>query len=177
MTLAQASLALAALLAAAGALVGWRPSALATLRRSTVAGAILGLAAIGLLGWHLANLPEPDLAGFPRLPVLAVFVLGSLAAFVWLPDLLPVRALGCLMMFLARAVLDAGWMQLPHSLINAVLAYALLVVPGLWWAAAPGAFVRQTDALAARPVLRKAVAGLLLAAASAALVSWWRAPR
>ncbi len=177
MTLAQASLALAAFLAAAGALVAFRPGALVALRRSRVAGAVLGLAAVALLGWHLLNLPEPDLAGFPRLPVLAVFVLGGLAAFVWMPDLLPIRALGCLMMFLARAVLDAGWMQLPHSLTNAVLAYALLVVPGLWWAASPGAFVRQTDGLLARPPLRKAVAGLLLAAAVAALLSWIRAPR
>jgi hypothetical protein len=177
MTLAQASLALAALLAAAGALVAARPAALVALRRSRSAGAVLGLAAIALLAWHLLNLPEPDLAGFPRLPVLAVFVLGSLAAFVWMPDLLPVRALGCLMMFLARAVLDAGWMQLPHSLTNAILAYVLLVIPGLWWAASPGAYVRQTDALAARPTLRRAVAGLLLAAAAAALVSWFRAPR
>ena len=177
MTLAQASLALAAFLAVAGAVAGWRPGLLVAARRSRVAAVLLGLGAIALLAWHLLNLPEPDLAGFPRLPVLAVFVLGSLAAFVWMPDLLPVRALGCLMMFLARAVLDAGWMQLPHSLSNAVLAYALLVTPGLWWAASPGAFVRQTDALAARPVLRKVVGGLLLAAAAVALLSWFRAPR
>ncbi len=177
MTLAQASLALAAFLAVAGVVAGARPALLVTLRRSPLAGVVLGLAAIALLAWHLLNLPEPDLAGFPRLPVLAIFVVGSLAAFVWMPDLLPVRALGCLMMFLARAVLDAGWMQLPHSLTNAVLAYALLVVPGLWWAASPGAFVRQTDALVARPTLRKVVAGLLLAAAAAALLSWFRAPR
>lgn len=70
-----------------------------SLRRSKSAGAILGLAAIFMLGWHLGNLPQPDLAGFPRLPVLIIFVLGGLAAFIWLPDLLPVRALGCLMMF------------------------------------------------------------------------------
>jgi len=177
MTLAQASLALAAFLAAAAGLAGWRPGILLALRRSPAAAVLLGLAAITLLGWHLLNLPEPDLAGFPRLPVLAIFVLGSLAAFVWMPDLLPVRALGCLMMFLARAVLDAGWMQLPHSLTNAVLAYALLVAPGLWWAASPGAFVRQTDALVARPLLRMVVTGVLLAAAAAALLSWFRAPR
>lgn len=138
-----------------------------SLRRSKSAGAVLGLAAIFMLGWHLGNLPQPDLAGFPRLPVLIIFVLGGLAAFIWLPDLLPVRALGCLMMFLARAVLDAGWMQLPESALNAWICYLLLVIPGLWWATSPGAFVRHTDGLLARPALRYTFGGILLATALA----------
>lgn len=168
MSLTAATWLLAGVLALAGMLLLAAPGLLVGLRRAPVAGVALGLAAVGLLGWHLWNLPEPDLAGFPRLPVLSVFVLGGLAAFVWLPDLLPVRALGCLMMFLARAILDAGWMQLPQSALNAWLCYGLLVVPGLWWAASPGAFVRHTDALNARPTLRGAIgAGLLLAAAAA----------
>ena len=140
-----------------------------SLRRSKAAGAVLGLAAIFMLGWHRVNLPQPALAGFPRLPVLSIFVLGGLAAFIWLPDLLPVRALGCLMMFLARAVLDAGWMQLPESALNAWMCYLLLIIPGLWWATSPGAFVRQTDALLARPALRYTIGGILFAAALATL--------
>ena len=169
MTLHAASLALAAFLGLAGVVLLVAPDLLVRVRRSPLAGAVLGLAAVGLLGWHLAHLPEPDLAGFPRLPVLGVFVLAGLAAFIWMPDLLPVRALGCLMMFLARAVLDAGWMQLPHSRLNALLAYALLVVPGLWWATSPGAFVRHTDWLLARPVRRGALGVALILAATAAL--------
>lgn len=145
------------------------PQLWVTLRRSKSAGAVLGLAAIVMLAWHLGHLPQPDLAGFPRLPVLSIFVLGGLAAFIWLPDLLPIRALGCLMMFLARAVLDAGWMQLPASALNAWLCYALLVIPGLWWATSPGAFVRQTDILLARPALRYTVGGIIFTAALAAL--------
>ncbi len=141
-----------------------------SLRRSKLAGAVLGLAAIAMLGWHLGNLPQPDLAGFPRLPVLAIFVLGGLAAFIWLPDLLPIRALGCLMMFLARAVLDAGWMQLPASALNAWVCYLLLVIPGLWWATSPGAFVRHTDALLAHKTLRLSVGALLFLATVATTV-------
>lgn len=170
MSLNAATWLLAAALALAGLALLAAPGIVRGFRRSPGAGAILGLAAVGLLGWHLWNLPEPDLAGFPRLPVFAVFVIGGLAAFVWLPDLLPVRALGCLMMFLARAVLDAGWMQLPHSALNAWLCYPLLVVPGLWWAASPGAFVRHADAALARPALRAGVAFLLLGAAASAAV-------
>lgn len=161
MSLAQAYAALAAFLALSAGLVLADARMLRTVRRSVPAGILLGGAATALLGWHLWQLPEPDLAGFPRLPVLIVFVGAGLAAFIWMPDLIAVRGLGALMLFLARACLDAGWMRLPDSLLCASVSYALLVVPGLWWAASPGAFATHADWALESPRRRWAVGGAL----------------
>lgn len=165
MTLFGAYLAQGGLLAAAGLLALLFPDVLRRLPRSGAAGLVLGLGAVALLGWHLWNLPEPDLAGFPRAPVTAVFVLAGLAAFVWMPDLIAVRGLGALMLFLARAALDAGWGRLPDSLLGAIVAYALLVIPGLFWAASPGMFVRCLGRCLATDGRRRATGLGLLAVA------------
>jgi hypothetical protein len=162
MTLSGAYFAQAAFLGAAGLLLFLAPAALRRLPRSPLAGIVLGLAAVALLGWHLWNLPEPDLAGFPRLPVTAVFVLAGLAAFIWMPDLIAVRGLGALMLFLARATLDAGWGRLPDSLLVAIVGYSLFVVPGLLWAASPGKFVRLLEGPLTRTVPRNVTASILL---------------
>jgi hypothetical protein len=169
MTLTGAYLALAAFLALGGLLLLAGPRHLRSFPRSPSAGLLLGLAAVALLGWHLWNLPEPDLAGFPRAPVTLVFVVAGLAAFRWMPDLIAVRGFGALMLFLARATLDAGWGRLPDSLLLASLSYGLLVVPGLVWAASPGAFVRALGWTLEADARRRAVGGALLAAALACL--------
>lgn len=137
---------------------------LRSVRRSPFAGLLLGGAAIALLGWHLWHLPEPDLAGFPRLPVTLIFVGAGLAAFIWMPDLIAIRGLGALMLFLARACLDAGWMHLPDSLLCALVSYAFLVIPGLWWAASPGAFATHIDWVLATRRRRVAIGGNLAGA-------------
>lgn len=170
MTLTGAYLALAGLLGLAGLLLMAAPTFLRALPRSPAAGLVLGLAAVALLGWNLWHLPEPDLAGFPRAPVTLAFVVAGLAAFVWMPDLIAIRGLGALMLFLARATLDAGWGRLPDSLLLASLSYALLVVPGLLWAASPGMFVRALGWTLAGDPRRRGLASLLLVAALAALV-------
>ena len=167
MTLTGAYFALAGFLALAALLLLAAPGFLRALPRSPSAGLLLGLAAVALLGWHLWNLPEPDLAGFPRAPVTLAFVVAGLAAFVWMPDLIAVRGLGALMLFLARATLDAGWGRLPDSLLLAAGSYTLLVVPGLLWAASPGMFVRFLDRTLGSDVRRRALALALLAAALA----------
>lgn len=164
MSLAHAYAALAAFLALAAGLVLADAQALRSVRRSPLAGVVLGGAAVALLGWHLWHLPEPDLAGFPRLPVTLLFVGAGLAAFIWMPDLIAIRGLGALMLFLARACLDAGWMRLPDSLLSASVSYALLVIPGLWWAASPGAFATHVDWILAKRGRRLAVGGALLCA-------------
>ncbi len=169
MTLTGAYLAIAAFLALGGLLLLGGPHLLRALPRSPSAGLLLGLAAVVLLGWHLWNLPEPDLAGFPRAPVTLAFVVAGLAAFRWMPDLIAVRGLGALMLFLARATLDAGWGRLPDSLLLAFASYALLVVPGLLWAASPGVFVRTLDRTLATDSRRRALGGALLAVALACL--------
>lgn len=165
MSLLWAYLALAAVLGLAAGLLGFAPALLRRLPRSPGAGLALGLTAVALLGWHIGNLPEPDLAGFPRAPVAAVFVLSGLAAFVWMPDLIAVRGLGALLLFLGRETLDAGWGRLPDSLLCAALTYAFLVVPGLVWAASPGRLVRLLERLDARPGLRRGAAAALAALA------------
>jgi len=167
MNLAQAYAAQAAFLALVAALVLVDAAALRSVRRSPLAGLALAGSAVAFLGWHLWHLPEPDLAGFPRLPVTLVFVGAGLAAFIWMPDLIAVRGLGALMLFLARACLDAGWMRLPDSLLCASVSYVLLVIPGLWWAASPGTFATHIDWLVASPLRRRLAAGLLGATALA----------
>lgn len=171
MNLAQAYAAQAAFLALAAWLVFVDAKALRSVRRSPLAGLLLAGAAVALLGWHLWHLPEPDLAGFPRLPVTLVFVGAGLAAFIWMPDLIAVRGLGALMLFLARACLDAGWMHLPDSLLCASVSYTLLIVPGLWWAASPGAFATHVDWLLASPARRRLAGSLLGVVALACALS------
>lgn len=166
-TLVQAYYALAAALAVFGWLFLTASPLLHSFRRSRPATVILALIATAWFAWWLQNLPEADLAGMPRMPVLAVFVAASLATLFYMPDLLAIRALGVLLLFGARHVLDAGYRQLPHSLLAATISYGLLVFFGLWWASSPPAFVAQCDWLLTRPVRHRLVGGLLLLLAAA----------
>ena len=168
-SLAQAYYALAAVLLLAGWLAWSGAAVLRSFRRSGFATAVLGLAAVTWFVAWLWFLPEPDLAGLNRNLVLAVFAAASLATFRYMPDLLAVRSLGVLMMFLARHVLDAGFTHLPYSLLAAALSYGLLVLFGLWWASSPPAFARQCDWLLAVPA-RHRLLGALLGALGAACV-------
>ncbi|MFZ9200914.1 MAG: hypothetical protein ACO23N_00595 [Opitutales bacterium] len=173
MTLAAAYVAQAVFLALVAGLLLADSRLLRSVRRSGLAGVVLAGSAVALLGWHLWHLPEPDLAGFPRLPVTVIFVGAGLAAFVWMPDLIAVRGLGALMLFLARACLDAGWMRLPDSLLCAAVSYALLIIPGLWWAASPGAFATHVDWVLATSGRRGVIGGALgLVAIACALAAW-----
>lgn len=176
MTLAAAYIAQAVFLALVAGLLLADAQLLRFIRRSSIAGVVLAGAAVALLGWHLWHLPEPDLAGFPRLPVTVVFVVAGLAAFVWMPDLIAVRGLGALMLFLARACLDAGWMRLPDSLLCAAVCYLLLIIPGLWWAASPGAFASHIDWVLATSGRRSVIGGLLGLTAIACLLAAWSTP-
>lgn len=176
MTLAQAYYALTAVLLGAGLLFLTGAPVLRTFRRSRAATFLLAVLATVWFGWWLLNLPEADLAGLPRMPVVVVFVMASLAAIVYMPDLLPIRALGVLLLFLARHVLDAGYRQLPHSLLAASVSYGLLVFFGLWWAASPPAFVSQCDWLLARPVRHRLAGAVLLLLAAGCLVQSFLLP-
>ena len=168
-TLAQAYFALAAVLLLAGGLVWSGAEVLRSFRRAGFATAVLGLAAVTWFVAWLWFLPEPDLAGLNRNLVLVVFAAASLATFKYMPDLLAVRALGVLMMFLGRHVLDAGFTHLPASLLAAAVSYGLLVLFGLWWASSPPAFVRQCDWVLASS-LRRRVLGAVLAGLGVASV-------
>ena len=168
-TLAHAYYALAAFLLVADWLVVTDAAVLRSFRRSKDATYLLGLVAIAWFAWWLLNIPDADLAGLPRLPVVAVFVVASLATFVYMPDFLSVRALAVIMLFLARHVLDAGYRQLPASLLAASVSYGVLILFGFWWACSPPVFCRQCDWVLATDVRRKAVGALcfLLAGACA----------
>ena len=168
-TLAQAYYALAAVLLLAGLLVWSGAEVLRSFRRSGFATSVLGLAAVTWFIAWLWCLPEPDLAGLNRNLVLAVFAVASLATFKYMPDLLAVRSLGVLMMFLARHVLDAGYTHQPYSLLAAAVSYGLLVLFGLWWASSPPAFARQCDWVLAATA-RHRVLGATLAALGLACV-------
>ena len=173
-TLAQAYYALAAFLLLAGWLVVTDAPVLRSFRRSKGATYLLGLAAIGWFGWWLMNLPEADLAGLPRLPIFIGFIGASLAAFVTMPDFLSVRALGVIMLFLARTTLDAGYRQLPYSLLDASVSYGVLILFGFWWACSPPVFCRQCDWVLATDGRRKTVGGLSLLLAAACVVQSFR---
>jgi hypothetical protein len=161
-TLAQAYHALAAFLLLAGWLIVTEASVLRTFRRSQTATYLLGLIAIAWFAWWLVNMPDADLAGIPRWLVLGIFLGASLATFAYMPDFLSVRALGVLMLFLARHALDAGYRQLPHSLLDASVSYGVLILFGFWWACSPPVFGRQCDWVLATSGRRYVVGGLSL---------------
>jgi hypothetical protein len=162
-TLAQAYYALAAFLLLAGWLIVTDAAVLRTFRRSKGATYLLGLAATAWFAWWLvSNMNEADFAGLPRIYVAAVFIGASLATFVYMPDFLSVRALGVLMLFLARATLDAGYRHLPYSLLDASVSYGVLVLFGFWWACSPPVFGRQFDWVLATSGRRNVVGGLSL---------------
>ncbi len=162
MTLVHAYLALAAFLFFAGGLTFAGSPMLQSFRRSKFATGLLTLAAISWFSWWLVSLPEADLAGLPRLPVLIVFIGASLLSFKYMPDFLSVRSLGVLMLFLARHVLDVGYTHLPWSLLAAVVSYGVLVLFGFWWACSPPVFCRQYDWLLATRGRHRIAGGLLV---------------
>jgi len=175
-TLAQAYYALAAFLLVAGWLIVTDAAVLRTFRRSQGATYLLGLAAIAWFAWWLVNIPEADLAGINRTLVLVVFLGASLATFRYLPDFLSVRALAVLMLFLARTTLDAGYRQLPHSLLDASVSYGVLVLFGFWWGCSPPVFGRQCDWVLALAGRRHVVGGLSLLLGVACLAQSFRLP-
>ena len=65
------------------------------------------------------------------------------------------------MLFLARFTLDAGYRQLPRSLLDATLSYGLFVVFGLWWAYSPPTFLNQCDWVLRTPARHKGL-GIIL---------------
>lgn len=163
-------MALAALLLFAGRLFYNAAPSLQSFRRSKGATAFLLLLAVGWFTYQLLNLPEPDLAGLPRLPIVVIFTFASLATYFVMPDFLSVRALGVLMLFLARETLDAGYRHLPYSLLNASITYGILVVFGFWWAASPVAFNAQCDWVTAKPIRHKTIGAVLYSLAVACVV-------
>jgi len=154
-SLAQAYLVLAAILLLSGGLVYFNTPILKSFRRDKFATIILLITAVAWFGFQLLHLPEPDLAGLPRDIVVYVFVAAGLLTYFTMPDFLSVRALGVIMLFIARQTLDAGYRQLPYSLLDATVSYAFLVIFGLWWAMSPVAFNKQCDWILERPIRAK----------------------
>lgn len=175
-TLAQAYYALAAFLLLAGWLIVTDAPVLRSFRRSRLATTLLTLAAITWFGWWLMSLPEADLAGLPRLPVVLGFLGASFATFFYMPDFLSVRSLAVLMLFLARATLDAGYRQLPYSLLDASVSYGLLILFGFWWACSPPVFCRQCDWVLTTDARRKLFGGLSLLLGLACVVQVFLLP-
>jgi hypothetical protein len=173
-TLAQAYYALAAFLLLAGWLIVTDSPVLRTFRRSKGATVILALVAIAWFAWWLLNIPDADLAGLPRVPVVVGFIGFSLLTFVYMPDFLAVRGLAVIMLFLARHVLDAGYRQLPHSLLAASVSYGLLILFGFWWACSPPVFCRQCDWVLATDGRRKLFGGLSILLAVACVAQSFR---
>ena len=155
MSLTQAYLVLFVILSLSGWLVWSNAPILKSFRRNQFITAILLLAAVAWFIFQIQHLPEPDLAGLPRDLVLWIFVSASLLSYFTMPDFLSVRSLGVLMLFTARLTLDAGYRQLPYSLLDATLSYVYLVIFGLWWAMSPVSFAKQCDWVLEKPQRHK----------------------
>ena len=151
MSLTQAYLVLATILLLFSGLVYFNASILKSFRRDKFITLILLIITVAWFGFQLQHLPEPDLAGLPRELIVWVFVAAGLLTYFTMPDFLSVRSLGVIMLFIARQTLDAGYRQLPYSLLDATLSYAFLVIFGLWWAISPVAFNKQCDWILERP--------------------------
>lgn len=104
--------------------------------RSHTAGILLWTAALVWFFYHLATMSEVDLAGFPRWSFFALFGGAGILAFKFLSDLLPLRAIAVLTLFVCNELLKIGFGHTPYSCVLAGTAY-LLIVAALWGGAAP----------------------------------------
>jgi hypothetical protein len=169
MKLTEAYLLLTIVLALAGWLFFKASPWLQSFRRDRWMTVIFLSAVIVWLTWHLWHLSEADILGLPRSWVMALILIPCLLSYYFMPDFLAVRCLGALMLFTARAVLDAGYGHLPHSLWAASVSYGILVLFGLWWAASPVAFNQHCDALLKSASRHKTVGGLLFLCSAVSL--------
>lgn len=106
------------------------------LPRSTVAGTLLWGAALAWFFYHLYTLDEVDFAGFPRWPVIVVFMAAGTLAFKYLSDLLSLRALAVLTLFGANELLQIGYTLVPYSRVLAGTVY-LFIIAALFVGASP----------------------------------------
>ncbi|MDR0536329.1 MAG: hypothetical protein LBG65_08315 [Puniceicoccales bacterium] len=130
-----------------------------------------GLAAVLCFGggalWFLAGihmLGESDLAGFSRSLLMGVFGAAALLSFRFLRDFLAVRGLGILLLLLARAFLDAGFMQHPYNLALSVVSY-FFVLLGICWGVMPYRFRDWAGILLATSARARATGMVLVFAA------------
>lgn len=144
--------------------------ALTAFPRSRAAGNLLWAAALAWFAYHLATIGEVDLAGFPRWSFFVLFGGAGVLAFRFLADLLPLRALAVLTLFVCNELLKIGFGQTPRSCVLAGTAY-LLIVGALWVGAAPYV-LRDALAFSTRtPGRSRAVGGALLLLGAANLAS------
>lgn len=104
--------------------------------RSYPAGVFLWSAALVWFFYHLSTISEVDLAGFPRWSFFALFGGAGILAFKFLEDLLPLRALAVLTLFICNELLKIGFGHTPYSCVLAGTAY-LLIIGALWTGATP----------------------------------------
>lgn len=174
MELKEAYLLVTAIFALAGWLFFKASPWLQTFRRDRWTTIILLIVTVAWLTWHLWHLSEADILGLPRTWVMAAILIPCVLSYIFMPDFLAVRCVGVLMLFTARAVLDAGYGHLPHSLWAASVSYAILVPFGLWWAASPVAFNQHCDALIQSPARHKTGGGLLLLVSAVSLYQFFK---
>lgn len=174
MTLFQAYLATGGVFALLGVLliVGGEKFAdlLFALPRSRAAGIVLWGAALVWFVWHLLTIPEVDLAGFPRSWLLVLFGGAGLLAFKYLPDLLGLRGIAVLVLFVCAELLSAGFGQLPYSRVLAGTAYVLIVC-ALWCGASPYVLRNAIERAAGTPRGRCVAGAILLAVGIANLAA------
>ena len=136
--------------------------ALTALPRTRAAAVLFWGGALAWFVFHLATIPNVDLAGFPRSWLFVLFGGAGLLAFKYLPDLLSLRGLAVLVLFFGNELLAAGFGQLPYSRVLAGTSY-LLIVFALWGGASPYAW-RNAIEWTTRSAKNSRISGSLFAA-------------
>ena len=130
------------------------------LPRSRVAAILLWSAALTWFFYHLAGISEVDLAGFPRWSFFALFGGAGILAFKFLEDLLSLRAIAVLTLFICNELLKIGFGHTPYSIVLAGTAY-LLIVGALWTGASPYV-LRNAIAFTTQNTSRARIVGSIL---------------
>jgi hypothetical protein len=129
-------------------------------RSRTAAWILFGTGAVWFL-YRVLHLSPADF-GDHRLILFALFLSGAVLAFHYVPDFLAVRGLAILGLLIAGHLLEAAFLKEPGSRLFLVSAvYGLLIVPSIYFGAAPYRF-RDLVASLERSALVRGLGGSFL---------------
>lgn len=129
-------------------------------RSQTAAWVLFGGGAAWFL-FRVLHLSPADF-GDHRLLLFALFLTGAVLAFTYVPDFLAVRGLAILGLLASGHLLEAAFLQEPSSRLFLVSAvYGLLIIPSIYFGAAPYRFRDLVQTMERSPLIRRLI-GLFL---------------
>jgi len=135
---------------------------LRTFPRSRTAAWILFGTGAGWFLYRVLHLSPADF-GDHRLILFALFLTGAVLAFYYVPDFLAVRGLAILGLLVAGHLLEAAFLKDPGSRLFLVSAvYGLLIVPSIYFGAAPYRFRNLVTTLEQSALVRRLSGSFLL---------------